>query len=126
MKILEIIADIFVDEDPYHGDVDLVKLLNMADCDQHRAYDVTTGPGMTAAGSKDFLKHRVTEIKVYARLFFFSCINCIMHDCNQNGAPVVLDIFRYHGRLKRKQDWRRQMFQIKDGVLKYFKSNPVR
>ena len=45
---------------------------------------------------------------------------------DQNGAPVVLDIFRFHGRFKRKQDWRRQMFQIKDGFLKYFKSNPVR
>ena len=126
MKVLEIIADIFVDEDPYHGDVDLVKLLNMADCDQHHAFDATTGPGMTAAGSEEFLKHRVTEIKVCKITFFMYKINYKLHDCKQNGAPVVLDIFRYHGRLKRKQDWRRQMFQIKDGVLKYFKSNPVR
>jgi hypothetical protein len=54
---LEIIADVFVG-----GDVDLVKLLNMSDCDQ-QAFDATE-MSLTVAGSEDFLKHRVMEIKV--------------------------------------------------------------
>ena len=59
LKVMELIADIFVDEDPYGGDVDLVKLLNMTD---QQAFDISTG--VIAVGSEDFLKHRVTEIKV--------------------------------------------------------------
>ncbi len=52
-----------MDEDPYRGDVDLVKLLNMSDCDQ-QAFNDATGMSLTVAGSEDFLKHRVMEIKV--------------------------------------------------------------
>lgn len=58
-----------MDEDPYRGDVDLVKLLNMSDCDQ-QPFDAT---GMVAAGGEDFLKHRVMEIKV-CKIIFFSFV----------------------------------------------------
>ena len=39
----------------------------------------------------------------------------------------MLDIYRLHGRVKltRRQDWRSQIFQIKDGFLKYFKNDVV-
>ena len=37
----------------------------------------------------------------------------------------MLDIYRLYGRVKRRQDWRSQVFQIKDGFLKYFRNNVV-
>ena len=43
----------------------------------------------------------------------------------QGGVPGVLDIYRLYGRVKRRQDWRSQVFQIKDGFLKYFRNNVV-
>ena len=45
---------------------------------------------------------------------------------NQNkGEFGTLEIYRFHGKMKRKQDWREQDFQIKNGFLRYFKSNTV-
>lgn len=41
------------------------------------------------------------------------------------GEVGKLDIYRFCGKMKRKQDWRTQIFQIKDGFLKYFKINKV-
>ena len=47
-------------------------------------------------------------------------------NCHQNkGEFGKLDIYRFCGKMKRKQDWRTQDFQIKNGSLKYFKSNRV-
>ena len=45
--------------------------------------------------------------------------------CHQNEEFGKLDIYRFHGMMKRKQDWRTHNFQIKNGFLKYFKSNTV-
>ena len=43
-------------------------------------------------------------------------------DVDQDGVPGVLDIQGYQGKLRsgQKQDWRRHIFQIKDGFLRYY------
>ena len=43
----------------------------------------------------------------------------------QEGTPGFLALFRYCSEVK-KQDWKGQVFQIKHGFFKYFKSNVVR
>ena len=45
--------------------------------------------------------------------------------CIQQGVPGLLDIYRSYGRLARREGWRLQAFQIKDGVLQYCKQDMV-
>ena len=62
LKLLELIADVFVEEDPHGGEVDLVKLINIADENARQCV------ASTIMDNEDFMKHRVMEIKV----IFFS------------------------------------------------------
>ena len=43
----------------------------------------------------------------------------------QNGVPGLFEIYRSYGRLARKEGWKIQAFQIKDGVLQYCKQDMV-
>ena len=43
----------------------------------------------------------------------------------QSGVPGLLEIYRSYGRLPRREGWKIQAFQIKDGVLQYCKQDMV-
>ena len=86
VRVLEILADVFVVEDPYRGNVDLVKLLNMSDC-EHQAFDAT-GMSLTIAGGEEFLKHRVMEIKVCKTNFSYT--NSIIYSVGVTRMEVLL------------------------------------
>ena len=43
----------------------------------------------------------------------------------QNGVPGLLEIYRSTAVIGKKQSWRKQVFQIKNENLMYFKSSKV-
>ena len=61
IEILKVLADVFVDNDPYRDDVNLVKLLNAADSHIH---SVTSSAQSPPSYSEEYLDHRVKEIRV--------------------------------------------------------------
>ena len=119
IKILEQLISINRDEnDPYEM-VNLIALISSSDRGE---------PKLTGSVETSILKHRVKEFKVTTASLMINLISNSYINCNQEGVPGVLDIFRLHGKAKliyRKQDWRSQVFQIKDGFLKYFRNNVV-
>lgn len=126
---MELIADAFADEQNSHsGAVDRVKLMNVTDKSKLK-FDKSGSLAESTAnvGDKGYLKHWVKEIKVQVMYYISWSYVVTLYMCvnDQEGVPGVLDIFRVHGTLARKQSWRRHMFQIKDGFLKYSKRNQV-
>ena len=68
IEVLKVLADVFVVEDPYRDDVNLVKLLNASE--SLTVHPAATGSTLPTTYSEDYLKHRVKEILVivYSKL----------------------------------------------------------
>ena len=132
-KVLKLLVSIFTEEDDPYIQVDLVELINKAD---ERVLSMGLPGGSflesTNEDSNGFLKRRIKEFKVAIHIVPYlqhdPYTKHHIHPYKKDGVPGVLEIFRLHGKVKftRKQGWRRQVFQIKDGFLKYFKSSAVR
>ena len=60
VEVLKVLADVFVDNNPYDDDINLVKLLNAADSHIHSV----TSSAKSPAYNKEYLEHRVKEIQV--------------------------------------------------------------
>ena len=114
---MEQLNSVYSDEnDPYEA-VNLITLISNPDKEKSGLIESLTV-------ETSILKRRIKELKVGNQLKYS---DLIQYYCYQGGVPGVLDIYRLHGRVKlaRRQDWRSQIFQIKDGFLKYFKNDVV-